>query len=44
MKEVERESLMNIEDYAVNNNGGWYDFGFILGIGCLTFGSGKTSR
>jgi len=22
--------------YAVYNNGGWYDFGFILGIGALT--------
>ena len=25
----------NIAIYAVNNNGGWYDFGFILGIGTL---------
>lgn len=25
--------------YAVDNNGGWYDFGFVLGIGGL-FGSG----
>ena len=22
--------------YAVYNNGGWYDFGFILGIGALS--------
>jgi len=29
--------------YAINNNGGWYDFGFILGIGGL-FGSGVTVR
>ena len=27
--------------YAVNNNGGWYDFGFVLGAGILTFGSSK---
>ena len=25
----------DIAIYAVNNNGGWYDFGFILGIGAL---------
>lgn len=25
--------------YAVNNNGNWYDFGFVLGAGIL-FGSG----
>jgi hypothetical protein len=29
--------------YAVNNNGGWYDFGFILGVGGLTFGSSRKS-
>lgn len=29
----------DISMYAVNNNGGWYDFGFILGVGGLTFGS-----
>jgi hypothetical protein len=23
----------SISIYAVNNNGGWYDFGFVLGIG-----------
>ena len=26
--------------YAINNNGGWYDFGFVLGAGIL-FGGGK---
>jgi hypothetical protein len=26
--------------YAVNNNGGWYDFGFVLGAGIL-FGGGS---
>ena len=29
----------NIAMYAVNNSGGWYDFGFWLGIGGLGFGS-----
>lgn len=28
----------NVALYAVNNNGGWYDFGFVLGAGIL-FGS-----
>lgn len=25
----------NIAMYAVNNNGSWYDFGFVLGFGIL---------
>lgn len=25
----------DIAMYAVNNNGGWYDFGFVLGAGIL---------
>ena len=25
----------DIAIYAVSNNGGWYDFGFIIGIGSL---------
>jgi hypothetical protein len=29
--------------YAVNNNGGWYDFGFVLGAGILFGGGGKGS-
>jgi hypothetical protein len=29
----------SVEMYSVNNNGGWYNFGFLLGIGGLTFGS-----
>jgi hypothetical protein len=33
----------DISMYALNNNGGWYDFGFILGVGGLTFGSGRKS-
>lgn len=28
--------------YAIYNNGGWYDFGFILGIGALTGGASKS--
>jgi len=30
--------------YAVNNNGGWYDFGFIIGIGALTSSSTSATR
>ena len=32
--------------YAVNNSGGWYDFGFILGIGGFSGGifSGRRKR
>lgn len=30
--------------YAVNNNGGWYDFGFVLGAGILFGGSRKGKR
>ena len=29
----------SIDMYAKNNNGGWYDFGYILGI-CFSFGGG----
>jgi hypothetical protein len=29
--------------YAVNNNGGWYNFGFLLGVGGL-FGGGVSLR
>lgn len=32
----------DIAMYAVNNNGGWYDFGFVLGAGIL-FGSSSNS-
>jgi hypothetical protein len=34
----------DIAIYAHNNNGGWYDFGFVLGIGGLSFGGSKSSR
>jgi hypothetical protein len=30
--------------YAVNNNGGWYDFGFVIGAGILFGGGGKASK
>ncbi|MEO7175082.1 MAG: hypothetical protein ABIV51_04510 [Saprospiraceae bacterium] len=30
----------SISVYGVNNNGGWYDFGFVLGSGIL-FGGGS---
>ena len=30
--------------WAVNNNGGWYTFGFLLGVGSLGFGGHKASR
>ncbi|MGB5321969.1 hypothetical protein [Lutimonas sp.] len=29
--------------YAVNNNGSWYDFGFVLGAGILFGGGGKAA-
>ena len=32
----------NIAVWAVNNNGGWYTFGFVLGSGIL-FGGGSAS-
>lgn len=32
----------NIAIYAVPNNGGWYDFGFVLGVG--SFSGAATSR
>jgi len=31
----------SVSIYAIYNNGGWYDFGFMLGIGAL---SSSTSR
>lgn len=30
--------------YAVNNNGGFYDFGFVIGAGILFGGSSKVKR
>ncbi len=34
----------DIAMYAVNNNGGWYDFGFVLGAGILFGGGSKASK
>ena len=33
----------NVALYAVNNNGGWYDFGFVLGAGILFGGGSKAT-
>jgi hypothetical protein len=33
----------DIAVYAVNNNGGWYDFGFVLGAGILGGTVSKTT-
>jgi len=33
----------NVHMYEVHNNGGWYNFGFVLGAGILFGGSGKAS-
>lgn len=30
--------------YAVNNNGGWYDFGFVIGAGILFGGGSRASK
>jgi len=34
----------NIAMYAINNSGGWYDFGFWLGMGSLTSSTSKAVR
>jgi hypothetical protein len=34
----------DIAMYAVNNNGGWYNFGFVLGAGILFGGSSSASK
>lgn len=34
----------HIAMYAVNNNGGWYDFGFVIGAGILFGGSSRASK
>ena len=36
--------LDNVAIYAVNNSGGWYDFGFVIGAGILFGGGGKASN
>jgi len=30
--------------YAVNNNGGWYDFGFVIGAGILFGGGSRAAK
>ena len=30
--------------YQVHNNGGWYDFGFLLGVGAFAGGASSSSR
>jgi hypothetical protein len=34
----------NINLYEVHNNGGWYDFGFVIGAGIIFGGGGRASR
>ena len=34
----------NVSMYEVNNSGGWYDFGFLIGIIAIWRGSAKTRR
>ena len=34
----------DIAVWAVNNNGGWYTFGFLLGIGALAGGSSSSKK
>jgi len=39
-------SLFNkaVTVYEVHNNGGWYNFGFLLGVGVFAGGGGAASR
>jgi len=32
----------SVNFYEVHNNGGWYDFGFVLGAGILAGGGGAS--
>jgi hypothetical protein len=34
----------DIAMYALNNNGGWYDLGFVIGAGILFGGGSRASR
>ena len=34
----------DIAVWAVNNNGGWYNFGFVLGVGALSGSGVATSK
>jgi len=33
----------NVQIYEVHNNGGWYNFGFLLGASCVLGGGGRGS-
>jgi hypothetical protein len=33
----------NVQMYEVHNNGGWYNFGFLLGV-AISFGGGAVGR
>ncbi len=35
---------VDIAVWAVNNNGRWYSFGFLIGVGSLGFGGSKASK
>ncbi len=34
----------SIAMYAINNNGGWYDFGFVIGAGILFGGGSRATK
>lgn len=34
----------SVSVYAVNNSGGWYDFGFLLGVGAFSSSAGRASK
>jgi hypothetical protein len=36
--------LDDVAMYSVDNTGGWYDFGFVIGAGILFGGGGKASK
>jgi ABC-type multidrug transport system permease subunit len=37
------ELFTNVRVYAFPNNGGWYDFGFMLGVGLILGGGGAAT-
>lgn len=41
---IGRLFIDNIAVYAVNNTGGWYDFGFLIGVGWVAGGSSRVAR
>ncbi len=36
--------VSNVAVYAVPNSGGWYDFGFLLGIGAFSTGAAASTK